>query len=78
MHRTLEMVLPQYKVNFSVAEGPYEDDTGVSSHFDGNAFKFKAVIRQIATIRIDFLSSVVNLGRKASKVLPKFIIGHGQ
>jgi hypothetical protein len=37
LHRELAALLPSWEVRLALAEGPFEDDDGVSAHFDKNA-----------------------------------------
>ena len=76
--KMLENCFPQYLISLAVSEGPFEDIVGTTSHFDGDALQGRTKTKQVATVRNDFQTSVVKLGRSAVYHSPKLIIGHGQ
>ena len=78
LYRELSKLLPSYEISIGLADGPFEDDQGTSSHFDKDALAHKQVQRQILATKVDFHASVVKLARHTAMQLPHIIIGEGQ
>ncbi len=76
--RELSLCMPNYEIQLGLAEGPFEDDMGVASHFGKEAFLAKQASKQILATRVDLHTSVVKLARHAAMHNPKLVIGDGQ
>ena len=74
----ISRLLPQYVVHLAVADGPFEDDDGASSHFTKNSLNAPTHAKQIGNLRVDLHTSVVKLARHAALHMPKLIFGRGQ
>ena len=78
LYRELSRMLPSYEISIGLADGPFEDDQGTSSHSDKDALAHKQVQRQILATKVDFHASIVKLARHAAMHLPQVIICEGQ
>ena len=65
-------------VVLAFSEGPFEDDDGISSHFDAVALGKVQGPKQIAALKVDLHTSVVKLARNVAMHKPRLIIGKGQ
>ena len=74
----LSQALPGYQVELALAEGPFEDDYGVTAHFEKDALGRVQGQRQITALKRDLHSSVVKLARNVAMHKPRLIIGKGQ
>jgi len=78
LYRELNEILPGYHIELALAEGPFEDDNGVSAHFEANALGRVQGNKQILALKVDLHVSVIKLARNAALHRPKVIIGKGQ
>ena len=78
----LSQLLPGYEIELALAEGPFEDDDGISAHFDNDALgappRRLQGPKQIAALKVDLHVSVVKLARHAAMHKPRLVIGKGQ
>ena len=51
------------RTQLAVAEGPFEDDEGISSHFDKTALSGQPVSKRIGATKVDLHTSIVKLAR---------------
>ena len=72
----------RYEVSIAIAEGPFEDVDGTSTHFGeivlGKASKAQVFKRELHSIRVDLHISVIKLAREVVRHTPKLIVGLGQ
>jgi len=81
MYDDLSRMLPNYEVSLALAEGPFEDDNGLSSHFGPDAlgkYPCNTPAKQIPKLKVDVHVSAIKLARHAAMHRPKLIIGQGQ
>jgi len=82
LYVTLSQLLPGYEIELALAEGPFEDDDGVSAHFENDALgappRRLQGSKQIAALKVDLHVSVVKLARHAAMHKPRLVIGKGQ
>eukprot|EP00435_Cladocopium_sp_Y103_P073148 s386_g42.t1 len=74
---TLTKAMPGISVEIRASFGPFEDDEGLASHFDGAVGRL-AGPKRIKRIRVDLLTSCAKLLRDAAGFLPAFVVGIGQ
>ena len=74
----MSQLLPGYTIQLALAEGPFEDDDSVATHFEGDALGKRGPTKQIPALKVDLHTSVVKLARHAALHKPKLIIGKGQ
>ncbi len=78
----LSQLLPGYEIELALAEGPFEDDDGISAHFENDALgappRRPQGPKQIAALKVDLHVSVVELARHAAMHKPRLVIGKGQ
>ena len=70
--------LPGYQVELALADGPFEDDDGLSAHFEANALGRVPGPKQIGALKVDLHVSVVKLARHAAMHKPRLVLGKGQ
>ena len=73
----LEKAMPGVSVEIRASFGPFEDDDGIASHFDGAVGRLTGP-KRIKRVRVDLLTSCAKLLRDAAGFLPDFVIGIGQ
>ena len=74
---TLERAMPGISLELRASFGPFEDDEGIASQFDGAVGRLTGA-KRIKRIRVDLLTSCAKLLRDAAGFLPDFVIGFGQ
>ena len=62
----------------ALAEGPFEDDDGVSAHFEANALGRIQGPEQLNALKVDLHVSVIKLARHAAMHQPRLVIGKSQ
>ena len=75
--RMLELSLPGVRINLRASYGPFEDDEGCSSHFDGAVGRMTGA-KKIKRLRVDLLTSCAKVLREVASFGPDFVIGFGQ
>ena len=78
LYRELTRQLPSWNVQLALAEGPFEDDSGVGAHFDKDSVSGHPPSKAVGRTTVDLHSSVIKLARHAMMHQPKMIIGEGQ
>ena len=78
LYAQLSQAMPGYQVELALAEGPFEDDDGVSAHFEKDALGRVQGQRQIGPLKRDLHASVAKLARNASMHRPRLVIAKGQ
>ena len=73
--RMLERALPGSPVELRASYGPFEDDEGVASQFDGAVGRLTGP-KRIKRVRVHLLTSCAKMLSDAA--LPDFVIGFGQ
>ena len=71
-------MLPDWSVVLAVAEGPFEDDLGSSSHLDSVALKGHPASKRIGALKVDTHTSVLKLARSVQMHGARLIYGQGQ
>ena len=74
----LSNALPGYQVELALADGHFEDDDGLSAHFEANALGRVQGPKQIGALKVDLHVSVVKLARHAAMHKPRLVLGKGQ
>ena len=69
--------LPGLSVAVQGAWGPFEDDEGFASHFDGSIGRLTGT-KKIKRLRVDLLTSCAKVLREAVSFGPQFVVGLGQ
>ena len=60
----LSQLLPAYQIHLAIAEGPFEDDSGVGAHFEALALQARnSPAKQIGALKVDLHVSVIKLAR---------------
>ena len=75
--RLFEHALPGIKVQLRACYGPFEDDEGCCSHFDGAAGRLSGG-KKIKRLRVDLLTSCAKVLREIGSFLPDLVVGFGQ
>ena len=78
LKRELSNLMPGYEVQMAMADGPFEDDDGVASHFGRDALSAQTQSKQVAALKVDLRVSIVKLARHAVMHQPRIIFGEGQ
>jgi hypothetical protein len=71
-------MLPDWNVILAVAEGPFEDDLGCSSHLDKAALSGWPASKRIGALKVDVHTSVVKLARNVQMHSARLLYGEGQ
>ena len=74
---TFLRALPGLRVAVRGAWGPFEDNEGFASHFDGSVGRLTGT-KKIKRLRVDLLTSRAKVLRKAVRFGPQFVVGLGQ
>lgn len=75
--KMIERALPGSSVDLRASFGPFEDDEGIASHFDG-AVGRPCGPKRVKRIRVDLLTSCAKVLRDSAAFLPDLVIGFGQ
>ena len=67
----MERLFPQFTISLAVAEGPFEDTSGISSHFDGATLHGKPRKKQVAGFRVDYQAAMAKLCRHLCNHAPR-------
>ena len=73
----LRVVGNRFFARRSGAWGPFEDDEGFASHFDGSVGWLTGT-KKIKRLRVDLLTSCAKVLREAVSFGPQFVVGLGQ
>ena len=76
--RLLEQALPGISVGMRACYGPFEDDEGCCSHFDGAVARLPAGNKKNKRMRVDLLTSCAKVLREVAAYKPGLILGFGQ
>ena len=76
--RLLEQALPGISVGMRACYGPFEDDEGCCSHFDGAVARLPAGNKKNKRMRVDLLTSCAKVLREVAAYKPDLILGFGQ
>ena len=76
--RLLEQALPGISVGMRACYGPFEDDEGCCSHFDGAVERLPAGNKKNKRMRVDLLTSCAKVLREVAAYKPDLILGFGQ
>ena len=76
--RLLEQALPGISVGMRACYGPFEDDEGSCSHFDGAVARLPAGNKKNKRMRVDLLTSCAKVLREVAAYKPDLILGFGQ
>ena len=75
--RQLERALPGGSIQLRACYGPFEDDEGLASHFDGAVGRLTGP-KKVKRMRVDTLTSCAKVLRDAASFLPDLVVGFGQ
>ena len=73
----LSRAMPGISLEVRASFGPFEDDEGIASQFDGAVGRLVGP-KRIKRIRLDLLTSCAKVLRDVASFLPDFVIGFGQ
>ena len=76
--RLLEQALPGISVGMRACYGPFEDDEGCCSHFDGAVARLPAGNKKNKRMSVDLLTSCAKVLREVAAYKPDLILGFGQ
>ena len=76
--RLLEQALPGIGVVIRACYGPFEDDEGCCSHFDGAVARLSSSSKKTKRVRIDLLTSAAKTLRESAAFRPDLVLGFGQ
>ena len=76
--RLLEQALPGISVVIRACYGPFEDDEGCCSHFDGAVARLSGGSKKTKRVRIDLLTSAAKTLRESAAFRPDLVLGFGQ
>ena len=72
--RLLEQALPGISVGMRACYGPFEDDEGCCSHFDGAVARLPAGNKKNKRMRVDLLTSCAKVLREVAAYKPDLIL----
>ena len=75
--RMFEGSLPGISVSLRACYGPFEDDEGSCSHFDGAVGRLTGS-KKLKRLRVDALTSCAKVLREMAAFVPDFLVGFGQ
>ena len=75
--RKFERSLPGISVSLRACYGPFEDDEGSCSHFDGAVGRLTGS-KKLKRLRVDALTSCAKVLREIAAFVPDFLVGFGQ
>ena len=76
--RELNRVLPSHEIRLAIAEGPFEDDRGVSSHFETSKYHAMKPTKASLALRADFHISCIRILRAIRSHGAQLVIARGQ
>ena len=78
LRRELQMLLPLHDIKLVSVEGPFEDDEGNGSHFDGAKHCGLTGLRLVKAFRVDLFTSAAKVLRSIATHHPDVVVGDGQ
>ena len=61
-----------------MADGPFEDNEGIGSHFDRKSLQGDTMAKRVASMKVDVHVALIHLARKVAALSPKIVFGFGQ